>query len=667
VIEDPGGVGDSEKMTKKHEIDRTAIEAVENHASEEGKFQRPPTPPPRPPTPPKVDLEALRQANTNSNNSFEQKASRFYRKSLENNSVMGVFVTKGGIYDSSNDTIETEYPRNLDDNIELLSREEEKTEEKFKALPFGPQYDLKEAQRQLQKEKEKDDDEDEPIGVSPCGRFFKYDIEVGRGSFKTVFRGLDSHTGVAVAWCELLDKKVNKAERQRFREEAEMLKKLQHPNIVRFYNYWETTIAKKKSLVLITELMLSGTLKSYLRRFKKINQKVLRSWCRQILKGLAFLHSRSPPIIHRDLKCDNIFITGTTGSVKIGDLGLATLKNRSYAKSVIGTPEFMAPEMYEEHYDEAVDVYAFGMCMLEMATSEYPYNECSGPAQIYKKVTSGIKPASFDKVDNPEVTEIIERCIRLKKEERPNCAELLKFDFFCEVAGITLEPEPSSKNNFLQHVDATKIEFRLRMDPKRKAVKTHKENEAIQFDFDIMADDFDEIANEMMKSGLILEEDSRAVAKLLKVQVYTLVKDRKERIAQAQAAAKEKELAKFQQALEQHHQQVQQQQQQQLLAQTQNIESQSSQAAPSQPISQSFQQPQNLQPPPQNINQQISPQAVQAPQIINQSPLVQQQNIIPQQQQMTPSQIQQNFVNAPNTQQIQPTLNNKPETSAFQG
>ena len=87
-------------------------------------------------------------------------------------------------------------------------------------------------------------------------------------------------------------------------------------------------------------------------------------------------------------QCDNIFITGTTGSVKIGDLGLATLKNRSFAKSVIGTPEFMAPEMYEEHYDEGVDVYAFGMCMLEMATSEYPYSECMGPAQIYKKVIS---------------------------------------------------------------------------------------------------------------------------------------------------------------------------------------------------------------------------------------------------------------------------------------
>jgi len=54
----------------------------------------------------------------------------------------------------------------------------------------------------------------------------------------------------------------------------------------------------------------------------------------------------------------------------------------------LGTPEFMAPEMYEEHYDESVDVYAFGMCMLEMATSEYPYSECIGPAQIYKKVIS---------------------------------------------------------------------------------------------------------------------------------------------------------------------------------------------------------------------------------------------------------------------------------------
>ena len=64
--------------------------------------------------------------------------------------------------------------------------------------------------------------------------------------------------------------------------------------------------------------------------------RVLQRWSRQILRGLHFLHSRVPPILHRDLKCDNVFITGPTGSVKIGDLGLATLKRASFAKSVIG-------------------------------------------------------------------------------------------------------------------------------------------------------------------------------------------------------------------------------------------------------------------------------------------------------------------------------------------
>lgn len=48
----------------------------------------------------------------------------------------------------------------------------------------------------------------------------------------------------------------------------------------------------------------------------------------------------------------------------------------------------MAPELYEEEYNELVDIYSFGMCLLEMVSMEYPYSECRNPAQIYKKVTS---------------------------------------------------------------------------------------------------------------------------------------------------------------------------------------------------------------------------------------------------------------------------------------
>lgn len=119
--------------------------------------------------------------------------------------------------------------------------------------------------------------------------------------------------------------------------------------------------------------------------------KVIKNWCVQILEGLKYIHTRDPPIIHRDIKCDNIFINGSSGQVKIGDLGLATnIVNYATATklSIIGTPEFMAPEYYEENYNEKVDIWAFGMCVLEMATQEYPYVECSNPAQIFKKVVS---------------------------------------------------------------------------------------------------------------------------------------------------------------------------------------------------------------------------------------------------------------------------------------
>jgi hypothetical protein len=181
-----------------------------------------------------------------------------------------------------------------------------------------------------------------PLAVSPNGRFNKFDIEIGRGSFKTVYKGLDTETGVAVAWCELQENRYNKAEQARFKEEVAILKTLQHPNILRLYDSWEiggkvgggSEKRERKVLVLITELMTSGTLKTYMRRFRP-KPKVIRSWGRQILRGLHFLHTRTPPIIHRDLKCDNIFINGTTGLVKIGDLGLATLKI-SDVKTVIG-------------------------------------------------------------------------------------------------------------------------------------------------------------------------------------------------------------------------------------------------------------------------------------------------------------------------------------------
>uniref|UniRef100_A0ABI7W9D3 non-specific serine/threonine protein kinase n=1 Tax=Felis catus TaxID=9685 RepID=A0ABI7W9D3_FELCA len=441
---------------------------------------------------------------------------RFFRKSVE--MMEDDKVAESSSKDERMKTA-TNIPRveKLPTNV-LGGGQEVKYEQCSKATSESSKDCLKE-----KNEKEMEEEaEMKAVATSPSGRFLKFDIELGRGAFKTVYKGLDTETWVEVAWCELQDRKLTKAEQQRFKEEAEMLKGLQHPNIVRFYDSWESILKGKKCIVLVTELMTSGTLKTYLKRFKVMKPKVLRSWCRQILKGLQFLHTRTPPIIHRDLKCDNIFITGPTGSVKIGDLGLATLMRTSFAKSVIGTPEFMAPEMYEEHYDESVDVYAFGMCMLEMATSEYPYSECQNAAQIYRKVTSGIKPASFNKVTDPEVKEIIEGCIRQNKSERLSIRDLLNHAFFAEDTGLRVE--------LAEEDDCSNSSLALRLwveDPKKLKGK-HKDNEAIEFSFNLETDTSEEVAYEMVRSGFFHESDSKAVAKSIRDRV-TLIKKTREK------------------------------------------------------------------------------------------------------------------------------------------
>ncbi|XP_052645045.1 serine/threonine-protein kinase WNK1 isoform X8 [Harpia harpyja] len=411
------------------------------------------------------------------------------------------------------------------DAAPLLPKEEE--DETTALPPTSAAGSASTASREFEERRTQQEDieelETKAVGISPDGRFLKFDIEIGRGSFKTVYKGLDTDTTVEVAWCELQDRKLSKSERQRFKEEAGMLKGLQHPNIVRFYDSWESTVKGKKCIVLVTELMTSGTLKTYLKRFKVMKIKVLRSWCRQILKGLQFLHTRTPPIIHRDLKCDNIFITGPTGSVKIGDLGLATLKRASFAKSVIGTPEFMAPEMYEEKYDESVDVYAFGMCMLEMATSEYPYSECQNAAQIYRRVTSGVKPASFDKVAIPEVKEIIEGCIRQNKGERYAIKDLLNHAFFQEETGVRVE--------LAEEDDGEKIAIKLwlRIEDIKKLKGKYKDNEAIEFSFDLERDVPEDVAQEMVESGYVCEGDHKTMAKAIKDRVSLIKRKREQR------------------------------------------------------------------------------------------------------------------------------------------
>ncbi|XP_024024128.1 probable serine/threonine-protein kinase WNK4 [Morus notabilis] len=272
------------------------------------------------------------------------------------------------------------------------------------------------------------DSEADFVEKDPTNRYLRYNEILGKGAFKTVYKAFDEVDGIEVAWNQVRidDVLLSSEDLEKLYSEVHLLKSLKHENIIKFYNSWVDD--KQKTINMITELFTSGNLRQYRKKHKNIDVKAIKNWARQVLRGLVFLHSHNPPIIHRDLKCDNIFVNGNHGEVKIGDLGLAIVMQQPAAQSVIGTPEFMAPELYEEKYNELVDIYSFGMCILEMVTFEYPYSECKNPVQIYKKVSSGIKPAALGKVSDPQIKEFIEKCL-VPASERLSAKELLEDPF----------------------------------------------------------------------------------------------------------------------------------------------------------------------------------------------------------------------------------------------
>ncbi|XP_023546204.1 probable serine/threonine-protein kinase WNK9 isoform X1 [Cucurbita pepo subsp. pepo] len=269
------------------------------------------------------------------------------------------------------------------------------------------------------------------VEVDPTGRYGRYDDVLGKGASKTVYRAFDEYEGIEVAWnqVKLYDFLQSPEDLERLYCEIHLLKTLKHRNIMKFYTSW-VDIANR-NINFVTEMFTSGTLRQYRLKHKRVDIRAVKHWCRQILRGLHYLHSHEPPVIHRDLKCDNIFVNGNQGEVKIGDLGLAAILRKSHADHCVGTPEFMAPEVYAEAYNELVDIYSFGMCMLEMITFEYPYSECTHPAQIYKKVISGRKPDALYKVKDPEVRRFIDKCLATVSL-RLSASELLN-DAFLQV------------------------------------------------------------------------------------------------------------------------------------------------------------------------------------------------------------------------------------------
>ncbi|KAH9626912.1 hypothetical protein KSS87_014973 [Heliosperma pusillum] len=349
-------------------------------------------------------------------------------------------------------------------------------------------------------EQETDDPEPEFAEIDPTGRY-------GRNSFR--YRAFDELEGIEVAWNQVKVSELlrNSEDLERLYSEVHLLKTLKHKNIIKFYNSWIDT--KNEHINFITEIFTSGTLRQYRKKHKHVDLRALKKWSRQILEGLLYLHSHDPPVIHRDLKCDNIFVNGNHGEVKIGDLGLAAiLHHANAAHSVIGTPEFMAPELYEEEYNELVDIYAFGMCLLELVTFEYPYTECSNAAQIYKKVTSGVKPASLVKVTDADVKTFIEKWVT--RNNSNTGTKKVDDSHSGPTRDLTVQGERKDVNT---------IFIKLRI------TDTTGNCRNIHFPFDIEADTSIAVASEMVHELDLTDQDIPTIADMIDSEIRALIPD----------------------------------------------------------------------------------------------------------------------------------------------
>ncbi|KAH8853001.1 Serine/threonine-protein kinase WNK1 [Schistosoma japonicum] len=341
----------------------------------------------------------------------------------------------------------------------IASTDRKKTKEERKK-----EREKKKEEEMLKKYQAEQEAKQKISAKSKCSRWIKHNLKIGEGGYKFVYRGYDSVEARNVAWCEFKREHVDtKEKRQAMFRETEIMLKMNHPHIVRCFDVFREWIdmedpnnqIEEKGVVIIQELMGEGTLKSVIRKNFLDGQCILKfplitRWWHQILDALRYMHHKiQPPILHRDLKADNCFLYGASDeeylNVKVGDFGLATHVSNSGRKTMLGTLGFMAPEIFDEKYDEKVDIYAFGMLMLEVMTNRTPYDECETVLQVAAKTMSGQGPDIMQMVSNPSLREVISACIQPLTCFRPTADELYFHPLF-QPKTLPVEVEPNYDN-----------------------------------------------------------------------------------------------------------------------------------------------------------------------------------------------------------------------------
>eukprot|EP00644_Phytophthora_capsici_P009416 jgi/Phyca11/533390/estExt2_fgenesh1_pg.C_PHYCAscaffold_130096 len=241
------------------------------------------------------------------------------------------------------------------------------------------------------------------------------------------------YNGQKVAAKRLLQTKEQTAEKvQAFAAEIELSASLVHPHIVEFIGVaWNSL----NNLTMVLEFFPMGNLQDYLQK----NADLL-SWARDkihmaigVAQALEYLHGREPPLIHRDLKSNNILLTDKL-EPKLIDFGVSRDTVDLTMTAGVGTPYWTAPEILEgKRYTEQADIYSFGVVLTELDTCAIPYSDAATenggkpkPFQILQDVMMGKLRPTFSQDCPPRIKKIGLACLSLNPMDRPTAKELVK-------------------------------------------------------------------------------------------------------------------------------------------------------------------------------------------------------------------------------------------------
>ena len=248
-------------------------------------------------------------------------------------------------------------------------------------------------------------------------KFGKYIIHdtIKSGGMAQVYKATDPETKDIVAIKILQPSKINRRAVKGFLQEAKMLKKLNHPNIIQVIDFGE----KDRTPYTVMEYINGEDLKKLLlhKKTKKLQGYDL---ILQIGRGLDYLHENN--IIHQDIKPENILVS-KNNEVKIVDFGLARYNRLSIFsrnRFIDGTPTYMSPEQIRKrHTDKRTDIYSYGITIYEMLTGKVPYQANDKNAIMRAHIDIHIKPRLVSYY-NSNIPKNIENCVMKAIEKNPN-------------------------------------------------------------------------------------------------------------------------------------------------------------------------------------------------------------------------------------------------------